>query len=136
MNRLLKFGIPSLLILLPLIIYLPAITHEYGLRDDYSLLREAHEEPGKTIFFTGSHGRPLYGLLLESGFDFVKFVYQLNYLRGLSIVLLGWLSVSLWRILRTTGWNNIEAFSISALIICLPASQVLACWSIGWPWGF
>ena len=32
------------LLLAPLIVFWPAIFHDYGLRDDYSTLREAHEE--------------------------------------------------------------------------------------------
>jgi len=40
-----------MLFLLPLVTYWPATFHDFGLRDDYSNLREAHEEPGKVVKF-------------------------------------------------------------------------------------
>jgi hypothetical protein len=39
--------------------YWPATFHEYGLRDDYSNLRESHEEVGKVLQFCASHARPI-----------------------------------------------------------------------------
>src|SRR6202789_4668998 len=37
----------AFLFCLPVVAYWPATFHEYGLRDDYSNLRESHEELGK-----------------------------------------------------------------------------------------
>src|ERR1700735_2233752 len=54
----------AMLFLVPLVAYWPATFHDYGLRDDYSNLREAHEEVGKVLQFCASHARPIYGWLL------------------------------------------------------------------------
>ena len=61
--------IAVLLLLLPLLIYSSTIFSRFGFRDDYSILREANEEPGKVIKLCSSHARPLYGLMLESSFS-------------------------------------------------------------------
>src|SRR5258708_36680181 len=45
----------AVLFLVPLVAYWPATFHDYGLRDDYSNLREAHEEVGKVLQFCASH---------------------------------------------------------------------------------
>lgn len=45
-----------LLLLLPLATYWDTTFHDFGLRDNYANLREAHEEPGKILQFTASHG--------------------------------------------------------------------------------
>ena len=56
----------AVLFLVPLVTYWPATFHDYGLRDDYSNLREAHEEIGKVVKFCASHARPIYGWLLQA----------------------------------------------------------------------
>jgi hypothetical protein len=56
----------AVLFLLPLATYWPATFHDFGLRDDYSNLREAHEEAGKIVKFCASHARPVYGWLLQA----------------------------------------------------------------------
>ena len=55
----------GLLFVLPLITYGSTILRRYGLRDDYAILREAEQEPGKIFRVCASQGRPLYGVLLE-----------------------------------------------------------------------
>ena len=56
----------AVIFLVPLITYWPATFHDFGLRDDYSNLREAHEEPQAVIKFCASHARPIYGWLLQA----------------------------------------------------------------------
>src|SRR5271168_3015823 len=56
----------ALLFLVPVVTYWPATFHSFGLRDDYSNLREAHEEIGKVLKFCASHARPIYGWLLQA----------------------------------------------------------------------
>jgi len=52
----------TVLFLVPLVTYWPATFHDYGLRDDYSNLREAHEEPGTVVKFCAStRGRSMDG---------------------------------------------------------------------------
>ncbi len=48
----------AVLFLVPLVAYWPATFHDYGLRDDYSNLREAHEEVGKVLQFCASACAP------------------------------------------------------------------------------
>src|SRR5260370_25243737 len=56
----------AMLFLVPLVTYWPATFHDFGLRDDYSNLREAPEEPGKVLKFCTSHAPPIYGWLPQS----------------------------------------------------------------------
>jgi hypothetical protein len=56
----------AVLFAMPLLTYWPATFHDFGLRDDYSNLREAHEEVGKVVRFCASHARPIYGWLLQA----------------------------------------------------------------------
>lgn len=55
----------ALLFLLPLATYWRTIFHRFGFRDDYAILREALEEPGKVTRVCASQGRPFFGWLLE-----------------------------------------------------------------------
>ncbi len=63
----------ALLFLVPLVAYWPATFHQYGLRDDYSNLREAHEEVGKVLQFCASAARPIYGWLLQATYGTDQF---------------------------------------------------------------
>ena len=44
--------IAAVLLILPLIVYWPTVSHEYGFRDDYAHLREVRERPG---WLTAAH---------------------------------------------------------------------------------
>ena len=81
-------GIAALLIL-PLVVYWPTITHEYGFRDDYSLLREVRERPGWLMTLTSSSGRPVYGAVLEASLYPIHQVRELAKLRALAALLAG-----------------------------------------------
>jgi hypothetical protein len=122
------------LLLTPLLVYWQTIFHDYGLRDDYSHLREAREEPGKLVKFTASHGRPLYGALLETTFGVTEDVSQLPWLRLTTVSLLTLLGLALWRQLYQSGWTEIEAAAIGLGVTLLPAAQITAGWAIGWPY--
>lgn len=123
-----------ILLLVPLAVYWQTIFHDYGLRDDYSHLREAREEPGKLVKHTASHGRPLYGALLETTFGVVDDVSQLPWLRLTTVALLTLLGLALWRQLYQSGWTEVEAAVIGLGVTLLPAAQVTAGWAIGWPY--
>ena len=81
------------LFLVPLVTYWPATFHEFGLRDDYSNMREAHEEPGVIVKFCASHARPIYGWLLQATFGHADSVRDLQWLRLMSSLLLGAISL-------------------------------------------
>ena len=60
-SRVKTLVISALLFVTLLAAYWPTTFHYYGMRDDYSKLREAHEEPGKVLHFCASNARPIYG---------------------------------------------------------------------------
>ena len=122
------------LLLTPLAVYWQSIFQDYGLRDDYSHLRESREEPGKIVKFTASHGRPLYGALLETTFGVTDDVNQLPWLRLATVCLLTLLGLALWRQLYQSGWTEIEAAAIGLGVTLLPAAQITASWAIAWPY--
>ena len=65
------------LLILPMVVYWPTVTHEYGFRDDYSNLREVRERPGWLMTLTSSSGRPVYGVLLEGSLSQIYQVTEL-----------------------------------------------------------
>jgi hypothetical protein len=122
-----------ILLLTPLVVYWQTIFSDYGFRDDYAHAREVREEPGKLVKFTASHGRPLYGALLETSFAKMEDIESLQWLRLVSVLLLTVLGLALWRQLNQSGWPEIEAAVIGLGITLLPAAQVAASWAISWP---
>lgn len=124
----------AFLFLVPLLAYWPATFHDYGLRDDYSNLREAHEEPGKVLNFCASHARPIYGLLLQATYGQTSSVLNLRWMRLLSSLLLGVLSLVSFRGLRSLGWSFNTSLCFAVAVALLPSSQVIAGWAVGWPY--
>jgi hypothetical protein len=122
------------LFLVPLAAYWPATFHEYGLRDDYSNLRESHEELGKVVKFCASHARPIYGWLLQSTYGQTTSVHNLEWMRFGASILLGALSLVLLRGLRSLGWSFGAALVVALLVPLVPAAQVIAGWAVGWPY--
>jgi hypothetical protein len=128
-------GVAALLIL-PLVVYWPTITHEYGFRDDYAHLREVRERPGWLTELTTSTGRPIYGTLLEWSLREIHQVDELTKLRLLSALLAGIVGVLLWRQLRRCGWSEMQSAAMGAAVILLPGMQVVVGWAIAWPIAF
>jgi len=124
----------AMLFLVPLVTYWPATFHEFGLRDDYSNLREAHEEPGKVLKFCASHARPIYGWLLQSTYGQTDSVQDLQWMRFAASLLLGALSLVSFRGLRALGWSFSTSLSFAVLLALIPSAQVMAGWAVGWPY--
>ena len=122
------------LFFLPVVAYWPATFHEYGLRDDYSNLRESHEEVGKILQFCASHARPIYGWLLQTTYGQTTSVHNLEWMRLFASFLLGSLSLVMYRGLRALGWSSSSSLCVAVLLSLLPASQVIAGWAVGWPY--
>jgi uncharacterized membrane protein len=122
-----------ILLLVPLAVYWQTVFHDYGIRQDYSYLREASEDPGKMVKFTASHGRPLYGALLETSYAATREVDELVWMRLASVVLLMVLGVVLWRQLYQSGWNEVEAAVIGLGVVLLPSAQFVASAAPCWP---
>lgn len=124
----------AMLFLVPLVTYWPATFHDFGLRDDYSNLREAHEEPGKVLKFCASHARPIYGWLLQSTYGQTDSVQDLQWMRFAASLLLGALSLVSFRGLRALGWSFNTSLSFAVLLALIPSAQVMAGWAVGWPY--
>lgn len=124
----------ALLFLIPLLAYWPTTFHDFGLRDDYSNLREAHEEIGKVVKFCASHARPIYGYLLQATYGATSSVQNLQWMRFIAALLLGALSLVSYRGLRALGWKFGPSLSFAILLALVPSSQVVASWAIGWPY--
>jgi hypothetical protein len=124
----------AVLFLVPLVTYWPATFHDFGLRDDYSNLREAHEEPGKVVKFCASHARPIYGWLLQSTYGQTSSVQDLQWMRFAASLLLGALSLVSFRGLRALGWSFSTSLCFAVLLALIPSAQVIAGWAVGWPY--
>jgi hypothetical protein len=121
------------LLILPLLVYWPTVTHEYGFRDDYAHLREVRERPGWLTTLTTSNGRPIYGAVLEASMRDVYDVPGLTRLRLAATLLIGAAGLLLWRQLRTSGWSEPEAAAVAAAAMLLPGAQIVVGWAIAWP---
>jgi hypothetical protein len=124
----------AVLFLVPLVAYWPATFHDYGLRDDYSNLREAHEEIGKVLQFCASDARPIYGWLLQATYGLTTSVQNLRWLRLVAALLLGAISLVSFRGLRAVGWSVQTSLCFALLLSLAPSAQVIAGWAIGWPY--
>ena len=122
------------LLLLPLATYWNTTFHYFGFRDDYSNLSEAHDQPGKIIHFIASHGRPVYGFLLEYSFGWIDSIRELEWLRFAGALGLGLVAAFLFRLLRRRGWSFCAAAFTAAMASLTPAAQVIASWATAWPY--
>src|SRR5471030_1733322 len=113
----------AVLFLVPLLAYWPATFHDYGLRDDYSNLREAHEEIGKVVKFCASHARPIYGWLLQATYGQTATVQDLQWMRLFASLLLGAVSLVMFRGLRALGWSFNTSLCFAVLLSLVPSSQ-------------
>lgn len=122
------------LFLVPLMTYWPATFHDYGLRDDYSNLREAHEEPSTVLKFCASQARPIYGWLLQTTYGQTSSVQNLQWMRFSAALLLGAIALVMFRGLCALGWSRNSSLCFAVLLELVPSSQVIAAWAIGWPY--
>jgi hypothetical protein len=125
--------VAAALLILPLLVYWPTISHEYGFRDDYAHLREVRERPGWLLELTSSNGRPVYGLVLEASLANVFQVTELEELRFVAAALIGVVGLLLWWILRRSGWSETQAAALAAAAMLLPGAQIVVGWAIAWP---
>ena len=123
-----------LLLILPLATYWNTTFHEFGLRDDYANLREAHEEPGKMVQFTASHARPVYGWLLQQSFGSIDTIAELAWLRLAGAAGLGLVAAALFNLLLRLGWHRLAAGFAAAMVVLAPAAQIVAGWATAWPY--
>jgi hypothetical protein len=124
----------AVLFLVPLVAYWPATFHDFGLRDDYSNLREAHEEPATVIKFCASHARPIYGWLLQTTYGQTGTVQNLQWMRFAASLLIGVIALVSFRGLRALGWSFSTSLCFAVLVALIPSAQVIASWAVGWPY--
>lgn len=130
-----RHGVLALLAVLPLLVYWPTVFHRYGFRDDYSVLRESHEEPNKVMQVGAMQARPLYGVLLEASFRHSRTIRQLADLRFGSALLLGGVAAAFYVTLRKLKWDPVTASLAAALLVVIPSAQILVSWAVAWPRG-
>jgi len=121
------------LLLTPFVVYWSAISETYGFRDDYNHLATTQATTGEVVNYASSHGRPLYGALLETSFSAISSVDHLLYLRFGAVALISLFAILLWRELDNAGWQTIDAAVVALAISLLPATQVVAAWATAWP---
>jgi hypothetical protein len=130
-----RWLIVACLWLFPAALYWNTIFFRYGFRDDYSILRESHEEPGKVALVAAMQARPLYGALLEWSFGHARTIHDLQWLRLASALVLGLDAVVLYAILRRLKWERLLAALFAGLIVVLPGAQLFVGWTVAWPLG-
>ncbi len=122
------------LVALPALLYWNTVWMRFGLRDDYSTLRETHEEPGKIFGFCASQGRPVYGLLLEHSFARLNGIGELPWARLAGAVCIGLVCASTALVFeRRLRWPRAQAVLGAALLAMVPPAQVIVAWGICWP---
>ena len=123
------------LMVLPTFLYWNTTWLPYGLRDDYSVTRESREEHGKEVQFCGSQARPIYGWLLQTTFKHIDHIRDLSWSRLIGSFCLGLLSATACAILFLMyGWSLVTAACVGALLALVPSGQMVASWSILWPY--
>jgi hypothetical protein len=132
-SRRTRWLVASALFLLPLIIYSNTLFARFGFRDDYAILREVHEEPGKVIRHVGTFARPLYGIMLQVFFERVDGIDDLWKGRVASALCVGALSAFIFLALLKLRWPPWTSALLAALMTVLPAAQVMVSWAICWP---
>jgi MFS family permease len=119
---------------LPLFVYSNTIAARFGLRDDYSVLREAQDSDTIVTAVNGGQGRPIYGWLLDKTFERMPDIAALSWSRAYSAICLGLLGVAAaWVLHRRIGWSRTTAWLVGALLTVLPSGQVLVGWGSCWP---
>ena len=121
------------LVVLPIFTYQTTIFARFGLRDDYAVLREVHEEPGKVTAFCASHARPVLGWLMEQSFRPLHTIDDLKWARLLAALCIGLAAAgTVWVLARQLRWRLATAALVGGLVVVLPSSQVLVAWAICW----
>ena len=121
------------LLALPVLTYWDTIFAHYGLRDDYAVLREVHEEPGKVTAFCASHARPIFGWLSEQSLRHLSTIHDLQWARLWAALCAGLAAGgTTWVLVRQLRWRLMTAALVGALVALLPGTQVLVGWAICW----
>lgn len=124
------WGASLAVFLAPLVIYARTVFHAYGFRDDYPLLRETYEEPGKILAVCSSQGRIIYGWILEHANHWAGDVAGLRWIRLGGALGLALLALWVLRLAVQAGWPLRYSAGFALLLVFSPPAQVLVSWSI------
>jgi hypothetical protein len=127
--------IAILLTALPVAVFWSTIFYHYGFRDDYSIIQEADEQPGKVFRVCAGYARPLYGVLLETSAAWIEEIDDLKWMRLAGAVSVGLVSGAAFFVFTEVGWSIGLSALLSATIGLLPAAQIISSWAICWPHG-
>jgi hypothetical protein len=130
-----RMTIAALVMALPVVVFWSTIFYHYGFRDDYSIIREADEEPGKVFRVCTGYARPLYGVLLETTASWIERIDDLKWMRLAGAVSVGLVSGTAFFVFTEVGWGIGLSALLSATIGLLPAAQIISSWAICWPHG-
>ncbi len=121
------------LLALPVLTYWDTIFAHFGLRDDYAVLREVHEEPGKVTDFCASHARPIFGWISEVSLRHLSTIHDLQWARLWAALCAGLAAGgTTWVLVRQLRWRLATGALVGALVALLPGMQVLAGWGSCW----
>lgn len=123
----------AVLLVLPVLTYWDTIFSHFGLRDDYSVLREVREEPGKVTAFCASHARPIFGWISEQSLRHLSTIEDLEWARLWAALCAGCAGAgTAWVLSQQLRWRLATAGLVGALVVLLPGTQVLVGWAICW----
>lgn len=125
-----RWAVATLLVLLPVGLYWSTIRYDFGFRDDYSMLREAHEEPGKILKVCAMQARPLFGVITETSFRQLQHVGDLWRVRLMCALLSGGVAAGTFLLLRYLRWDRWTAALLGALLVVLPSTQIVVAWAV------
>lgn len=121
------------LLALPVLTYWSTIFAHFGLRDDYSVLREVREEPGKVTAFCASQARPVFGWISERSLRHLSTIHDLEWARLWAALAAGVAGAGMtWVLVGLLRWRLLTAALLGALVVVLPGTQVLVGWAICW----
>lgn len=125
-----------LLGLLPFAVYVSVFCYEYGLTDDYSLIKTMAVNPSWNWEFAAGSARPIYAWLRALSFGSVDGVATLVWLRLLSVAGLGVLAAGFYAVLRRQRLPLAAAATMAVLSLSIPGAQVYAGWAVTWPFAW
>ena len=120
--------ISLLIVLTVLFTYLPLAIANFGYFDDYFVLNKITH---KTILIQSIQGgRILSGFIEQYLFSLFNSIYNLKYIRLISIILISFSSVIFYKFLVKAGFRKKSSAVFSLLTAFTPSMQIYASWAV------
>ncbi len=117
-----------------LAVFLPSLTADYGLTDDYTYLRTARHAPADLLEAGVCMGRPISGALWLAAFPMAGGVGGLAGIRAAGMVFLGVFMLSAFAVIRKNTWlGDIQAGGFALAVGLTPAFLIHAAWATCFP---